>query len=291
MFKGILTVSCTPFDTRGRIDFDAYGRLIEFLLDSGVHAICPLGSTGEYYALSLEERRSVLEFVAAEVKGRTRIFAGCNSAIVEEIVAVGRHAKELGYEAALLAAPYYALPTTGELIAHFKAMDKALDMPIMLYNFPGRTGVDMTPEFLEGVAGCKNIFGIKESSGSIARMHEILTQFDGRLELICGADDQALEYFLWGSESWVAGASNFLPKQHVALYEACVTRRDFERGGELMQKLLPMLMHLEGGKYIQSVKYGCELAGVPIGDPRPPLQPLSDDEKRQFRKLYEDLMD
>ncbi len=291
MFNGILTVSCTPFDTRGRIDFDAYGRLIEFLLDSGVHAICPLGSTGEYYALTMEERRSVLEFVAAEVKGRTRIFAGCNSAIVEEITAVGRHAKELGYEAALLAAPYYALPTTGELIAHFKAMDKALDMPIMLYNFPGRTGVDMTPEFLEGVAGCKNIFGIKESSGSIARMHEILTQFDGRLELICGADDQALEYFLWGAKSWVAGASNFLPKQHVALYEACVTRRDFERGGELMQKLLPMLMHLEGGKYIQSVKYGCELAGVPIGDPRPPLQPLSDDEKRQFRKLYEDLMD
>ena len=291
MFEGILTVSCTPFDARGRIDFDAYGRLLEFLLDSGVHAICPLGSTGEYYALSLEERRSVLEFVAGEVKGKTRLFAGCNSSVVQEILAIGGHAKELGYEAALMAAPYYALPSTGELIAHFKAMDQALDLPIMLYNFPARTGVDMSPEFLEGVAGCENIFAIKESSGSNARMHEILTQFDGRLELVCGADDQALEYFLWGVRSWVAGASNFLPKQHVALYEACVIEKDFAKGAALMKKLLPMLMYLEGGKYIQSVKYGCTLAGVPIGDPRPPLQALSGEEKSRFRARYESLMD
>jgi 4-hydroxy-tetrahydrodipicolinate synthase len=287
MFEGILTVTVTPFDAEGWVDFDAYGRLVEFVLGEGVHAVIPLGSTGEFYALDMEERRQVLRFVAEAVRGRGRLLAGCNSANVREIVALGNEARELGYEALLLAAPPYSLPNAEELAAHFGAVARAVDLPIMLYNFPARTGVDMGPEFLERIRPLKSLFGIKESSGSLARMHELVVRYGDRLDLICGADDQALEYFLWGAKSWVAGASNFLPKEHVELYEACVKDRDFERGLALMRKLLPLFMFLEGGKYIQSVKYGCELAGVPCGDPRPPLRPLTDEEKAEMRRLYE----
>jgi 4-hydroxy-tetrahydrodipicolinate synthase len=286
--NGILTVTVTPFDKDARIDFDAYGRLIEFVIANGVHYVVPCGTTGEYFNLSVEERKTVLRFVAQNVKGRAKLFAGVNSAQPTEIVEVGRFAKELGYEGLMIASPYYSLPTTAELVEHFKWVDQQLGLPIMLYNFPGRTGVDMSPEFLRGIAGVKNIFAIKESSGSMARMHELLVEFSDRLEIVCGADDQAFEYFLWGIKSWVAGASNFLPAQHVGLYEACALNRDVETGRELMRAMLPMFMMMEqGGKYLQCVKYGCELAGVPAGAPRRPLLPLTAEEKKAFAALYE----
>jgi len=286
--NGILTVTVTPFDRKGRVDFEAYGRVLDFVTARGVHSIVPCGTTGEYFSLSTEERKAVLRFVAENIRGRARLFAGTNSARADEILELSRYAKDLGYEGLMLAAPYYSLPTTAELVAHFKAIDKAVGLPIMLYNFPARTGVDMTPEFLQGVRPAKNVFAIKESSGSMARLHELLIGFEDRLEIVCGADDQALEYFLWGVRSWVAGASNFLPAEHVALWDACVRRQDFKAGRAIMRRLLPLFMMMEqGGKYLQCCKYGCELAGVPVGDPRPPLQPLTAQEKKRFRALYE----
>ena len=157
---------------------------------------------------------------------------------------------------------------------------------------PARTGVDMNREFLEAIADIKAICAIKESSGSFARMLEHIVFFDGRIQRVCGADDQAVDSFLWGARSWIAGASNFLPAEHVALYEACVLKKDFVLGQKLMRTMLPMFYLLEqGGKYIQYVKYGCELAGIPVGQPRLPLLPLSEDEKAEFRRLYQQLKD
>lgn len=289
-FEGILTVTVTPFDADDRVDFDAYGRLIEFVLSHGVHCIIPCGTTGEYYALSLDERREIMRFVRDAVAGRARLLAGANAATTADVIALGLCAKELAYDGVMLAAPYYSQPTTAELTAHFKEVDAALDMPIMLYNFPARTGVDMSPAFLRSVRDNENICAIKESSGSPARMHQLATEFADRIQLVCGADDMAVEHFLWGARSWVAGASNFLPAEHVALYETCVRDRDFEAGIALMRRLMPILELMEqGGKYMQYCKYGCRLAGVPVGNVRAPLRPLDDDERRRFGKLYDAL--
>lgn len=286
--EGILTVTLTPFDTEGRVDFEAYERLIEFVLSKGVHCVIPCGTTGEYYALSGQERRQVMDFVAERVDGRARLLAGTNATTTDEVIELSRHAKEKGYEGVMLAAPYYSLPTPEELATHFKAVAEATGMPILLYNFPARTGVDLDPELLEALRPVEEVVGIKESSGSIARLHELLVNFADRYEIVCGADDQALEYFIWGSESWVAGASNFLPAEHVALYDTCVRKRDTESGLKIMRKLLPLFMLMEqGGKYIQFCKYGCELAGVPAGGTRAPLTPLSSAERQRFAELYE----
>jgi len=287
-FEGILTVTLTPFDGDGAVDFDAYERLIEFVLGKGVHCIIPCGTTGEYYALSGDERRQVMSFVAERVDGRAKLLAGTNATTTREVIDLSRHAKEAGYAGVMLAAPYYSLPTSEELATHFKAVAEATEMPILLYNFPARTGVDLGPELLEALRPVDQVIGIKESSGSIARLHELLVNFADRYEIVCGADDQALEYFLWGSESWVAGASNFLPAEHVALYDTCVRKRDAEGGLKIMRKLLPLFMLMEqGGKYIQFCKYGCELAGVPAGGTRAPLTPLSSAERQRFAELYE----
>lgn len=286
--EGILTVTVTPFDKNGEVDLDAYGRILEQVISKGVHYVIPCGTTGEYYALTPEERRQVMEFVMQNAKGKVKLWAGTNATTTREVVSYSRYAKELGYEGVMLAAPYYGLPTTAELVEHFAEVGKSVGLPIMLYNFPARTGVDMDLTFLDGIRNVKEIVAIKESSGSIARLHDLLLNFADRLEIVCGGDDQALEYFLWGSKSWVAGASNFLPAEHVALYQAAVVERDFEKGLKVMKKLLPILVFMElGGKYLQCCKYGCELAGVPVGGTRAPLRPLGDDEKAQFKKLYE----
>ena len=287
-YEGVLTVTVTPFDADGAIDFAAYERLIDFVIANGVHYVVPLGTTGEYYALTPDEKRQVMRFVAERVGDRATLLAGANAATTAEVLDQASAARDLGYGGLLLASPYYSLPTAGELVTHFKTVAESARLPIMLYNFPARAGVDMSPEVLAGLRGVENIVAIKESSGSIARLHELLVDFADDLEIVCGADDQALEYFVWGVRSWVAGASNFLPAEHVALYDACVRDGDFARGREIMAKLLPLFMFMElGGKYIQLAKLGCELAGVPVGNTRAPLRPVDADERRRFAALYE----
>ncbi|MEA5504480.1 dihydrodipicolinate synthase family protein [Halotia wernerae UHCC 0503] len=285
--EGILTATVTPFDDEGLLDLKAYDKLLDFVLEKGVHYIVPCGTTGEYYALTLEERKSILNFVSERVGSRARLIAGTNCTTTKEVIELSQYAKELGYEAVMLASPFCSLPTITELVAHFREVEQAINLPILLYNNPGRTAVDMNIQFLEGVQSISRIFGIKESSNSLTRMHEVLMYFGNRFEIVCGSHDQALEYFLWGSRSWVAGISTFLPTQIIDLYEVCVHKRDFEVGIKKFKKLLPLFALMEGGgKFIQYCKYGCELANIPVGSPRPPLMPLSQAEKQQFELLY-----
>jgi 4-hydroxy-tetrahydrodipicolinate synthase len=289
-FKGIITVITTPFDAIGKIDFTVLDKHIDFLVGNGVHAIMPGGSTGEYYAQSTEERRQVLSFVAEKVAKRVPIYAGAGSMRPAETIELANYAKTLGYEAIMLTAPPYSLPNTEELAAHFRNIAANTSLPIILYNFPARTGVDMHKEFLDAIADVKAICAIKESSGSLGRYLQHVILYDGRFQRICGFDDQALDHFLWGTKSWIAGASNFLPAEHVALYDACVEQEDWKLGKRLMTTMMPLIYLLEnGGKYIQYVKYGCELAGIPVGAMRPPMGGLTEAEKSNFHRLYDEL--
>ncbi|MEC9481903.1 MAG: dihydrodipicolinate synthase family protein, partial [Halomonas sp.] len=136
-----------------------------------------------------------------------------------------------------------------------------------------------------------NIQAIKESTGSVERMHALINDFSDQLQVSCGMDDQILEFLVWGATSWVGGASNFLAPEHVALYQACVVEQDFVKGRELAQRLLPMLNLLEqGGKFCQYIKHGCELAGLPVGPARSPLLPLNEAEKADFKRTYDALV-
>ena len=288
-YRGIITVLTTPFGPDGSIDHAALGRHIDYLLDNGVTSILEGGSTGEYYVQTLNERKALLKFVADHARGRAQLIAGTNAVRPDDTIELNEYVATLGYEAVMLAAPFYSLPNTEELIAHFKRVAATTALGIILYNFPARTGVDMDAAFLEGVKDIPNIHAVKESSGSFARSVDHYLNFP-HLQRICGADDQALDAFLWGADSWIAGASNFLPAEHVALWRACVERKDFVLGQKIMAGLMPMIYLLEqGGKYIQYVKYGAELAGFPVGETRKPLGGLTVEEKANFRKLYEDV--
>lgn len=288
-FEGIYTPAVTPYAKDGSINRDGFAAVIEHLVTAGVHGIIVGGSTGEYYAQSTQERRELAEFAMELVKGRTALIVGTGATRTEDAVAYARHARQIGADALLVASPPYALPTELENAAHALTIDRAADLPIMLYNYPGRTGVMMGETFLSRVGRSKNFQAIKESSGDINRVH-LLARHYPHIEMSCGMDDQALEFFAWGSKSWVCGGSNFLPKEHIALYEACVLEKNFEKGRAIMMALLPLMAVLEnGGKFVQCIKHGCEIAGLDVGDVRPPLRPLNSEDKRSLQTVVRNL--
>ena len=288
--EGIHTVLVTPFDRAGAIDTRVLRAHIDWLLDAGVHALIPGGTTGEFYAQTTAERAEVLEVVADVVRGRVPLLAGVNSTHPDETIELASYARDLGYAGLLLAAPPYSLPTGDDLEAHVRRVAGEVGLPIMLYNFPTRTGVDMTTSFLRRLVDVEQVVAIKESSGSLGKLHELAVDLSGRFEPVCGTDDQALEFFLWGARAWVAGASNFLPKAHVRLYETCVVRRDIEAGRALMTLLLPLFSLIEGtGKYVEYVKAGTEAVGIPVGAPRRPLTTLPAADRDTLDRLLGDL--
>lgn len=290
-FDGIWTPVITPFNSEGAINFAVLRDVIDSLISDGVHGLIIGGTTGEYYALSNTERKQLFDAVIEQAKGRVTLMAGINATSTEESLDLGHHAKKLGFDCILLAAPYYCQPTQHELLTHALAVDDALDLPIMLYNFPARTGTPMSFEFIDALKQRPNFQAIKESTGSIERMHTLTQDYADQLQTSCGMDDQVLEFFTWGARSWVCGASNFLAREHVALYQACVVEQDMIKGRALAQRLLPMLNLLEGGgKFCQYIKYGCELNDLPVGVTRRPLLALDDAEKIAFQKTYEQLI-
>ncbi len=290
-FDGIWTPVVTPFSENGAIHFDTVAKTIDTLIDQGVHGLIVGGTTGEYYALSKDERKQLFDFVVDRAKGRIPLMAGINATTTADSLELGKHAKAAGFNAILIAAPYYCQPTQQELLAHVRCVDDAIGLPIMLYNFPDRTGVPMSFEFIDALRDRANVQAIKESTGSIQRLHTLANDHADQLQLSCGMDDQVLEFFVWGARSWVAGASNFLAPEHVALYRTCVVEKDFVTGRKLAARLLPILNLLEqGGKFCQYVKYGCELAGLSVGTARRPLLALDEAEKDEFRRVYDELI-
>jgi len=288
-FEGIYTPLITPFRDDYSIDYDGLARIVEYLVESGVNGIISGGTTGEYYSQSAEERIELMRFVQQQVNGRVHVMAGVGALRTEDAIQFAERAKSIGVDAILINSPYYALPTQHELAEHALAIDRAANLPIMLYNYPGRTGTMMDVEFLDRVASNPNFAAIKESSGDINHLH-ILTQQYPQLQLSCGADDQALEFFAWGATSWVCAGSNGLAREHIALYEACVGANDFATGRRIMSAMLPYLQVLEqGGKFTQSVKYSCELSGLPAGRVRKPLLELNEDDKRQVERVVDTL--
>ena len=290
-FDGIWTPIVTPFNENGQLDLGPVAALIDRLVAQKISGLIVGGTTGEYYALSKQERKELLQCVASLAKGRITLMAGINATTTEESLDIGLYAKSLGYESILVAAPYYCQPTQEELLAHTLALDDAIDLPAMLYNFPARTGTEMSFEFIDALKGRPNFQSIKESTGSVERMHRLINDYADQLQIGCGMDDQILEFFAWGARCWVGGASNFCGAQHVAMYQKCVVEKDLVAARALAERFLPLLSVLEqGGKFCQYVKYGCELAGVPVGHTRRPLLPLNQAEKDQFKRVYDNLM-
>jgi len=288
-FEGIYPPVITPYREDLSIDRNGFVAVIEHLIAAGVHGIIVGGTTGEYYAQSRDERVELVKLAKDAIKHRLPLIVGVGAIRTEDCIDYGLAAKDGGADAILVNAPYYACPTQLELASHALAVDRAVDLPILLYNYPGRTGTLMQAEFFDRVGQSRNFMAIKESSGDINQLHMLARDYP-HITLLCGMDDQALEFFVWGARGWVCGAGNCLPKEHLALYQACVLENDFVKGRRIMSALLPLMRVLEqGGKFVQSIKYGCELAGLPAGAVRPPLKGLTKEQRREVETVIRTL--
>lgn len=283
-FEGIYTPAITPLTPSGEIDQSAFAEVLEYLIESKVHGIIIGGSTGEYYAHTAQERIALATLAKDVIAGRLPLVIGTGAIRTEDSVEYATAARAIKADAILVGSPPYALPTEKENAIHALTVDRAADLPIMLYNYPARMGVSMGPEYFAAVAESKNIVAIKESSGDMAQVHRLARDYPN-IALSCGWDDQALEFFAWGARSWVCAGSNFIPREHVALYEACVIEKDFDKGRKIMSAFMPLMDFLESGKFVQSIKYGCELNGLHTGSVRSPLQPLYEHEKQALKDV------
>ncbi|WP_380178845.1 dihydrodipicolinate synthase family protein [Kalamiella sp. sgz302252] len=287
-FEGIFTPTVTPYAADGTIDFARFSEVLESLIEARVHGIIIGGSTGEYYAQSAEERFSLVEHARKVIGNRLPLIVGTGAIRTEDAISFAKHARENKADAILVTSPPYALPTELENAHHALRVDEAAQLPIMLYNYPGRMGITMGETYFREVSRSANVKAIKESSGDFNNLHLLACKFPN-IALSCGWDDQALEFFAWGARSWVCAGSNFIPREHVALYNACVVEKDFDKGRRIMAALMPLMNYLDGGKFVQSIKYGCELAGLPSGPVRAPLLELEEEEKAQLQKVVADV--
>jgi 4-hydroxy-tetrahydrodipicolinate synthase len=272
-FEGIYTPIITPFHEDGSIDWDGYAGVIEWQIANGVAGIIVGGSTGEFYAMTKEERIQQFKFAAERINKRVTFMAGVNDILVSECLSISAAARDAGADALLIAAPPYSLPSESELAVHVLKIADATGLPIMLYNYPGRTGVEMGEEFLTAVSKNPLVCAIKESSGDYTRIPYLTRNFHN-IQLVVGGEEQVLEFAAWGSKAWVCATGNFFPAECVKLMDT-VANGNFALGRALMAALMPTMSTLEqSGKFVQSIKEGCRLQGRPCGIVRPPMQAL-----------------
>ncbi|MDB4057204.1 dihydrodipicolinate synthase family protein [Candidatus Thioglobus sp.] len=281
-FEGIYTPIITPFASNGEIDWDLYAEVIDWQIENGVAGVIVGGSTGEFYALSTEERIQQFKFASERINNRVEFMAGVNDIRVDECLDISMAAVDAGAKSLLVAAPPYSLPSEEELAHHVITIAKATELPIMLYNYPGRTGVEMGEDFLSIVAKNPLVAAIKESSGDYSRLPLLSNNYPS-IELVVGGEEQVLEFAAWGAKSWVCATANFFPSECVQLMDILGKQSDFEKGRALMSAFMPLMQALEqGGKFLQCVKLGCEQQGRPGGKVRLPLLPIEEALKKDM---------
>jgi 4-hydroxy-tetrahydrodipicolinate synthase len=271
--EGVYTPVVTPFGDDGEIDLDVLTRVIEHQLHNGTRGIVSCGTTGEYYACTFDERVLLMTHARDVAQGEAQLLAGCNSGSTREVIRLGEVARGLGYDALLLSAPHTSLPSQRELAGHYAAVAAGVGLPIVLYNYPARAGVEIGFDALDAIADLPEIVAIKESSGDFSRFLTLRRRYEGRVEVMCGSDDQAVDYFSWGVRSWLAGTANVLPRQHVAVIDAAL-RGDHALAHRLFDGILAWVQDMESGGYNQKAKLGLAHQGIVCGDVRQPLLPL-----------------
>jgi 4-hydroxy-tetrahydrodipicolinate synthase len=283
-WSGVYVVVCTPFTEDDHLDEGALRRHIRFLLDAGVHGVIPTGSTSEFASLTEAERKRAADITLDEVRGRVPVVVGTAAVSTHDTIMYSQYAEAAGADGVMIVPPYYCHPTEREIYHHYEAVAGSIHLPIMLYNNPSTSGVDMQPALLARLAEIENIAYVKESSGDMRRVSEIMRLCRDRLTIFCGADNLALEMFAVGIQGWVAAPANAIPKQCVQLYELAAVKKDLDQARKLYLKMLPYFTALESGQFVQYVKASLEILGKPIGAPRKPLlRPAEED----YRKLEE----
>ncbi|SFX50804.1 4-hydroxy-tetrahydrodipicolinate synthase [Pseudomonas sp. NFACC49-2] len=288
---GIIGYTITPFSTDGQgLDLDALGRSIDRLIDSGVHAIAPLGSTGEGAYLSDAEWDQVSEFSIARVAGRVPTVVSVSDLTTAKAVRRARFAQAKGADVVMVLPASYWKLSEAEILAHYQAIGASIDLPIMLYNNPATSGIDMSVELILRIFNAvDNVTMVKESTGDIQRMHKLQLLGEGQVPFYNGCNPLALEAFAAGAKGWCTAAPNLIPQLNLDLYDA-VLANDLSRARALFYRQLPLLDFILKGGLPATIKAGLRTLGLEVGDPRLPVFPLDEARNQQLQAMLKQLL-
>ena len=277
MFKGSFTALVTPFDGDS-VDYDAFTRLVEFQIQSGTHGLVPCGTTGESPTLSHEEHARVVEVCISAAKGRIPVIAGAGSNSTKEAIELARHAEKAGATAVLIVTPYYNKPTQEGLYQHFKAIDDAIGIPIIIYNIPSRSVIDMSVVTMARLFKLRNIAGVKDATASPVRVSQQRLTLGEEFNQLSGEDATALAFMAHGGHGCISVTSNAAPKLCSEFQTACLAG-DYGKALALHDRLMPLHEALFVETNPGPVKYAMSQLGFCKPDTRLPLAPISDQTK------------
>jgi 4-hydroxy-tetrahydrodipicolinate synthase len=285
MFKGSLPALVTPLKD-GAVDFDVLKRLVEWHIAQGSNGLVPVGTTGESPTLSHAEHEQVVEAVVATAAGRIPVIAGAGSNNTAESIHLARHAASVGADAVLVVTPYYNKPTQAGLIAHFTAIHEAADIPIIIYNIPGRSIVDMTPETMGELAKLPRIVGVKDATGDLARVPATRITCGHDFLQVSGEDATALGFNAHGGRGCISVTANVAPKLCSDM-QAATLKGDYPTALAITDKLMPLHQAIFAEPGVCGVKYAMSLLDLCSEEVRLPLLPVTDETKAQIKSALE----
>ena len=285
IFTGMATAIVTPMDAAGAVDFEALGRFIEFQIENGINAIVVMGTTGENATIEPEDQKEVIRFTVEKVAKRVPVIAGTGTNNTEHVLANTRAACEVGADAILVVTPYYNKATQNGLYKHFTMIADASEVPVILYNVPGRTGCALQPKTVARLAEHPNILGLKEATGNMAQMVEIMHLCGDKIDVYSGEDAMTVPMMAMGGAGTISVLSNVAPKESVAMTDACKAG-DYKTAAAWQCKLLPLINALFSEVNPIPVKAAVSRLGFGADFLRMPLTPM---EPETRANLYEQM--
>jgi 4-hydroxy-tetrahydrodipicolinate synthase len=273
MFKGSFTALITPFDN-GALDEDAFRKLVEFQIRSGTHGLVPVGTTGESPTVSHDEHNRVVELCVKQTAGRVPVIAGAGSNSTAEAIELVRHAKAVGAQAALVVTPYYNKPTQEGLFQHYRAINDAVALPIIIYNIPPRSVIDMSVATMARLFALPNIVGVKDATANLARVSQQRAAMGPEFNQLSGEDATALGYMAHGGHGCISVTANVAPRLCAEFQNACLAG-DYAKALELQDRLMPLHDALFCETSPAPVKYAAECLGLCKAEVRLPMVPAS----------------
>ncbi|UVT15570.1 MAG: 4-hydroxy-tetrahydrodipicolinate synthase [Nitrospira sp.] len=286
MFTGSLVAIVTPF-REGKVDEHALAELIEWQIANGTNGIVPCGTTGESATLSHDEHNRVIELTVEVVRRRVPVIAGTGSNSTEEAIALTQHAKQVGVDGALLITPYYNKPTQEGLYRHYKAVAETVDLPLVLYNIPGRTGVNMLPATIARLSAIKTIVGVKEGSGSVQQASDIVQMCGDRLTVLAGDDALTLPMMAVGGNGVITVTANIVPTEMAGLVKA-FAEGNIDEARRIHFKLSPLFAALFFETNPIPVKEALGLMGKIDPELRLPLCPMAQDTREKLIRVLKE---
>jgi len=288
--RGVFVVLVTPLTTVGEVDTQGLRGNVQWLVEQGVHGVIPLGSTGEFASLDDAQRIRVLDATMEAVDGRVPVVVGAGAETTEQAIANIRRAESAGASGVLVIPPWYYTPDQEELADHYRRLGEAASLPVMIYNNPFTSKVDIPPETLARMSEFPHIEYVKESSGDIRRIARIRTLTEERLRIFCGWEDMAYESFLMGAIGWVCVVGNVVPHMAVRLFELVAEERNAAEGWTLYKRMLPLLRYLEyEGKTQKALKYMLDRMGLCGGESSSPKRALDMEDRNRLDTLMAEL--